>query len=130
MGYRELAGKIKDGYNSIKKEPVFKYFDITWNEKLETAEISVENDAEFKAIIIGSIEKSPTSRGYMYLFYTNNRKVPFPSIKEIMRRLNIVANGGILADKDAEYFDWEEYGSLEKQRIYFSEIIKREAETT
>jgi hypothetical protein len=39
MGYRELARKIKDGYNSLKREPVFKYFNITWNQKLGTAEI-------------------------------------------------------------------------------------------
>lgn len=128
MGYGELARKIKDGYNSLKREPVFKYFNITWNQKLGTAEILVENDAEFKAIIIGNTKKS-NSRGYMYLFYTNDRKVPFPSVKEIIRRLEIVANRGILADKDAEYFDWREYGSLEMQRIYFSEIIKREVKT-
>ena len=128
MGYKELARKIKDGYNSLKKESIFKYFNITWNQKLGTAEILVENDAEFKAIIIGNTKKSD-SRGYMYLFYTNDRKVPFPSVKEIIRRLEIVANRGILADKDAEYFDWREYGSLEMQRIYFSEIIKREVKT-
>lgn len=128
MGYGELARKIKDGYNSLKREPVFKYFNITWNQKLGTAEILVENDAEFKAIIIGNTKKS-NSRGYMYLFYTNDRKVPFPSVKEIIRRLEIVANRGILDDKDAEYFDWREYGSLEMQRIYFSEIIKREVKT-
>lgn len=128
MGYGELARKIKDGYNSLKREPVFKYFNITWNQKLGTAEILLENDAEFKAIIIGNTKKS-NSRGYMYLFYTNDREIPFPSVKEIIRRLEIVANRGILADKDAEYFDWREYGSLEMQRIYFSEIIKRETKT-
>lgn len=129
MGYKKLAKSIRDGYNSLKKEPIFKYFNIIWNQKLGTAEILVENDAGFKAIIIGSTKKS-NSRGYMYLFYTNDREVPFPSLKEIIRRLEIVANRGILADKDAEYFDWKEYGSLEMQRIYFSEIIKREAKTT
>ena len=50
--------------------------------------------------------------------------------KELERRLKIVASGERLTDQDAEYFDWEEYGSLEMQRIYFSEIIKREAKTT
>lgn len=126
MGYKELARNIRNGYHSLKKEPVFKYYNVTWNYELGTAEISVKNDAEFKAIIIGNTRSVPESRGYMYLFYTNDRKVPFPSIKEIVRRLKIVANKGILTDKDADYFDWEKYGSLEKQRIYFSEIIKRE----
>lgn len=130
MGYRELAVKIKNGYSSLKREPVFKCLDIIWNQKLKTAEISVVNDAVFKAIIIGSTQNLTTSRGYMYLFYTNDSKVLFPSVKEIIRRLKIVASGERLTDQDAEYFDWEEYGSLEMQRIYFSEIIKREAKTT
>ena len=112
------------------REPVFKCLDIIWNQKLKTAEISVVNDAEFKVIIIGSTQNLTTSRGYMYLFYTNDSKVLFPSVKEIIRRLKIVASGERLTDQDAEYFDWEEYGSLEMQRIYFSEIIKREAKTT
>ena len=130
MGYRELAVKIKNRYTSLKREPVFKCLDIIWNQKLKTAEISVVNDAEFKVIIIGSTQNLTTSRGYMYLFYTNDSKVLFPSVKEIIRRLKIVASGERLTDQDAEYFDWEEYGSLEMQRIYFSEIIKREAKTT
>lgn len=130
MGYRELAVKIKNGYSSLKREPVFKCLDIIWNQKLKTAEISVVNDAEFKVIIIGSTQNLTTSRGYMYLFYTNDSKVLFPSVKEIIRRSKIVASGERLTDQDAEYFDWEEYGSLEMQRIYFSEIIKREAKTT
>lgn len=130
MGYRELAVKIKNGYSSLKREPVFKCLDIIWNQKLKTAEISVVNDAEFKVIIIGSTQNLTTSRGYMYLFYTNDSKVLFPSVKEIIRRLKIVESGERLTDQDAEYFDWEEYGSLEMQRIYFSEIIKREAKTT
>ena len=130
MGYRELAVKIKNGYSSLKREPVFKCLDIIWNQKLKTAEISVVNDAEFKVIIIGSTQNLTTSRGYMYLFYTNDSKVLFPSVKEIIRRLKIVASGERLTDQDAEYFDWEEYGSLEMQRIYFSEIIKREAKPT
>lgn len=130
MEYRELAVKIKNGYSSLKREPVFKCLDIIWNQKLKTAEISVVNDAEFKVIIIGSTQNLTTSRGYMYLFYTNDSKVLFPSVKEIIRRLKIVASGERLTDQDAEYFDWEEYGSLEMQRIYFSEIIKREAKTT
>jgi len=129
MGYRELAVKIKNGYSSLKREPVFKCLDIIWNQKLKTAEISVVNDAGFKAIIIGSTQNLTTSRGYMYLFYTNDSKVLFPSVKEIIRRLKIVASGERLTDQDAEYFDWEEYGSLEMQRIYFSEIIKRKKTT-
>lgn len=35
----------------------------------------------------------------------------------------MVANKEIITDEDADYFDWDEYGSLELQREYFSEII-------
>lgn len=123
MSYKELAREIKAGYNDLKKDIIYKLYNVTWNDKLGTSEITVENDAEFKAIIIGNTRGMSKSRGYMYLFYTNDRSIPFPTIKEIERRLKIVADKEILTDEDASYFDWEEYGSLEKQREYFSEII-------
>lgn len=125
MGYNELAREIKAGYNELKKNIVYKLHNVTWNDELGTSEITVENDAEFKAIIVGNTNGMSKSRGYMYLFYTNDRNVPFPTIKEIERRLKIVANKEILTDEDAAYFDWEEYGSLEKQIEYFSEIIMK-----
>lgn len=118
-----LAREIKDGYNDLRKDTTYKLHHITWNKELATSEITIENDAEFKAIIIGNTNGMQKSRGYMYLFYTNDRRVPFPTTKEIERRLKIVANKEVLTDDDAKYFDWEEYGSLEKQREYFSEII-------
>lgn len=122
MNYNKLAKEIKNGYSDLKKNETYKLYHVTYNNELETSEITVENDAEFKAIIIGNTRNMPESRGYMYLFYTNDRSVSFPTIKEIERRLKIVADKKILTD-DAEYFDWEKYGSLEKQREYFSEII-------
>lgn len=81
------------------------------------------NDAGFRAIIIGNTSGIKKSRGYMYLFYTNNDTESFPTIKEIEHRLRVVANQEILTDKNTNYFDWEQYGSLEEQRKYFSEII-------
>lgn len=56
-------------------------------------------------------------------FYTNDDTESFPTIKEIEHRLKVIANQEILTDKNADYFDWEQYGSLEEQRKYFSEII-------
>lgn len=123
MCYKELARAIKAGYNDLKKNTVYKLHYVTWNDKLGTSEITVENDAEFKAIIIGDTRGMSKSRGYMYLFYTNDRNAPFPTVKEIECRLKIVANKKILTNEDAKYFDWDEYGSLKKQRDYFSEII-------
>lgn len=62
----------------------------------------------------------------MYLFYADDRNVLFPTIKELERRLKIIANKNILTEDDVSYYDWNEYGSLEKQREYFAEIIKQE----
>lgn len=125
MDYNKLAKEIKNGYNELKKDTTYKIYNVTWNEKLNISEITVENDSGFKAIIIGNTQNMSTSRGYMYLFYTNDRNVPFPTIKEIERRLKNVADKKILTDDDADYFDWKEYGSLENQREYFSEIINK-----
>lgn len=121
--YKALARAIRKGYNELKNNSIYKLYTVT-------PEIIVENDAGFKAVIIGNIKSTPQSRGYMYLFYANDTddtEIPFPTAKEIERRLKIVANKGILDDADADYFDWEEYGTLEKQREYFSEIVTKEA---
>lgn len=126
MNCNKLAKKIKNGYDFLTKNTVYKLYHVTWNDKLETSEITVENDAEFKAVIIGNTRNVPESKGYMYLFYADDRNVPFPTIKELERRLKIIANKDILTEDDASYYDWDEYGSLEKQREYFSEIIKQE----
>ncbi len=125
MNCKEMARKIKNGYNYLKRESVYKEYDIIWNRRWDIPEIYVKNDAEFKAIIIGNTGSQTEIGGFMYLFYTDDRKVPFPTIREIERRLKIVADGKILTEDDAAYFDWEKYGPLEDQRLYFSEIIKK-----
>jgi len=123
INYKELARKIKVGYNDLKKDTIYKSYHVIWNNELKTSEITVENDAGFRAIIIGNTNGVSKSRGYMYLFYTNDNNASFPTIKEIERRLKIVAAKQTLTDNDASYHDWKEYGTLEKQRQYFSEII-------
>lgn len=114
---------IRAARKELKQNEVYKLFNVIWNNDLGESEITVENDAGFRAIIIGNTSGIKKSRGYMYLFYTNNDTESFPTIKEIEHRLRVVANQEILTDKNANYFDWEQYGSLEEQRKYFSEII-------
>lgn len=123
MNYSKLARKIRNGYDELKQDTINKLFYVTWNRRLETSEITIRNDAGFKAIIIGDTRNHPDAKGYMYLFYTGNPHKPFPSIREIERRLEIVAQKGVLTKKDTRYFDWPEYGSLELQKQYFAEII-------
>lgn len=113
----DIASKIKAGYNELRKNTIYKTYTVTH-------EITVENDGGFRAIIIGNTSGTSNSRGYMNLFYTNDNHVSFPTIREIERRLKIIVNKEVLSDEDACYFDWEEFGTLEKQMEYFSEIIK------
>lgn len=113
MNYHRLAKEIRKGYAELKKDTIYKLYHVTWNNQLETSEITVENDSEFKVIIIGNTRNQPGARGYMYLFYTSDRRIPFPSLAEIERRLRTVSSKKILDKKDSSYFDWEEYGTLE-----------------
>lgn len=123
MYYNKIARDIRKGYMDLKKNTANKLYHVTWNDILGTSEITVKNDAGFKAIIVGNTSGVSKSKGYMYLFYTNDKNAPFPTVNEIERRLKSIANKEVLTDNDAYYFDWDEYGSLEKQREYFSEIV-------
>ena len=98
MTYLELARKIKSAYKELKQDEVYKLFNIIWNNDLGESEITVENDAGFRAIIIGNTSGVKKSRGYMYLFYTNDDTESFPTIKEIEHRLKVIANQEILTD--------------------------------
>lgn len=122
MTYTELARKIKNAYKELGKDEVYKLYNVMWNDDLDISGITVENDAGFRAVIIGNTSGTE-SRGYMYLFYTNDDSEVFPTVRKLARRLKAVAAQEVLTDENADYFDWEEYGSLEKQRAYFSEIV-------
>ena len=80
-------------------------YHATWNDELETSEITIEIDSGFKAIIIGNTMNMQEFRGYMYLFYTNDRSVSFPTIKDIDRRLEVVTDTNLT--DDASYINWE-----------------------
>lgn len=53
MTYLELARKIKSAYKELKQNEAYKLFNVIWNNDLGESEITVENDAGFRAIIIG-----------------------------------------------------------------------------
>lgn len=54
MTYLELARKIKSAYKELKQNEAYKLFNVIWNNDLGESEITVENDAGFRAIIIGN----------------------------------------------------------------------------
>lgn len=124
---RETATRIKSAYDDLKKDDIYKEYRVQWNNHIGSGipEITVINDAGFRAILIGDVRNAKDSRGYMYLFYTNDENVKFPSITEITRRLQIIANEEVLEGDTVAYYDWPEYGSLKKQRKYFAEIVNR-----
>lgn len=40
MSYKELAREIKAGYNDLKKDTTYKLYNVTWNNELETSELT------------------------------------------------------------------------------------------
>ncbi len=79
MTYLELARKIKSAYKELKQDEVYKLFNIIWNNDLGESEITVENDAGFRAIIIGNTSGVKKSRGY------TNRRQHMQLTKEITK---------------------------------------------
>lgn len=53
MNYLELARMIKSAYKELKQNEVYKLFNVIWNMTLRNQK-SLENDAGFRAIIIGN----------------------------------------------------------------------------
>jgi hypothetical protein len=67
MNCKELARKIKNGYNYLKREFVYKEYYIIWNRRWDIPEIYVKNDAEFKEIIIGNTGSQTEIGGFHVL---------------------------------------------------------------
>lgn len=120
----ELAKQITRAGKIIAADPVAKdylliprygYINNIW----------VTSDSGFEAIVIGDTN-SCNSRGYMYLYHKNTpKRNSFPSATKIAKLLKDVCEKKPLetGEGKAAYYDWEEYGSLEKQRDYFSQVV-------
>lgn len=76
--------------------------------------------------MVDSILEGKNTDGYMCL-YTNNtpKRNSFPSTNEITELLYKILKKEKLetGEGKAAYFDWKEFGGLDKQLCYFSKVI-------
>lgn len=117
-----LAKKISKAGRIIAKDSISKDYNVG---SIGSGAIIVRSDSGYEAIYIGNLEGRNTD-GYMCL-YTNNtpKRNSFPNSEIIAELLEQVVKKEKLetGEGKAMYYDWEEYGGIEKQLNYFSEIV-------
>jgi len=122
-----LAEKISKAGKYIAKDEIGKDYYIGCSDLSFEGGIIVTSDSGYEAIYIGDI-RSGSTNGYMCL-YTNNtpKRNSFPSAAETAELLQKVPNCERLPEGEgkAAYYNQEEYGGIEKQLKYFSEVVKR-----
>lgn len=87
--------------------------------------IIVTSDGGYEAIYIGNLEGKSTD-GYMCLYTKNTpKRNSFPDESTIIKLLSKVLKKEKLktGEGKAAYYDWEEFGGMEKQINYFSKIV-------
>ncbi len=123
---RILAKKIKAAGLIISKDYVAKDYTV---HKSKLGSIIVTSDGGYEAIYIGNLEGKSTD-GFMCL-YTNStpKRNSFPSQTEIQELLFKVMIKERLEEGEgkAGYHNWKEFGGMEKQLNYFSNIVKESA---
>jgi len=121
---QKLAEKISKAGSIISKDRISKDYIIGEG---YTNSIIVRSDSGYEAIYIGNIDGNNID-GYMCL-YTNNthKRNSFPNKNTIAEFLEKVLKKEKLeiGEGKAAYFDWKEFGGIEKQLNYFSEIIRK-----
>jgi len=117
-----LAAMISKAGCIVSKDPIKK--DLIIGDGYAHS-IIVRSDSGYEAIYIGNLEGGNTD-GYMCL-YTNNtpKRNSFPDKNVIAELLEKVLKKKKLevGEGKAAYYDWEEFGGMEKQLTYFSEIV-------
>lgn len=117
-----LAEKIAKAGKIIAGDSISKDYLVFHNLR---GEITVTSDSGFEAILIGNAERGSRD-GFMYLFFKNTpQRNSYPSVYEIAALLRLVVLGKRLPEGEgkAAYHDWEEYGGMERQLRYFSELV-------
>lgn len=120
----KLASNISRAGRVISKDSINKYYTVAQD---GDDCIEVTSDSGYESICIGNII-SKDSKGYMYLYSNNtSERNSFPKEKEIAELLEKVLNKEKLetGEGKASYFDWEQFGGIEKQLDYFSELVKK-----
>lgn len=117
----ELAKRIKKAGRDIAADHIAKDYHLAGIDVKDG--IVITSDSGYEAITIGKIYGR---KGYMYLF-TNcpDKRNSFPETKELAMLLGKVVNKELLPEGNgkAAYHRWKEYGSIEKQLKYYSQIV-------
>lgn len=120
----KLASDISRAGRVISKDSINKYYTVA-HDGYDCIEVT--SDSGYESICIGNVT-SKDSNGYMYLYTKNtSERNSFPSEKEIAELLEKILNKEKLetGEGKAAYFDWDEFGSLNKQLDYFSDLVKK-----
>lgn len=121
-----LAKDISRAGKEIAHDNINKDYRIGYGRNM----ITVTSDSGYEAILIGDVGRS-CKDGYMCL-YTNNteKRNSFPSARELAKLLEAVAERKELpeGERKAAYYDWPEFGGMEKQLEYFSRVVKNLAD--
>ncbi|CUP97906.1 Uncharacterised protein [uncultured Flavonifractor sp.] len=117
-----LAEKIAKAGKIIAGDSINKNYLVFHNLR---GEITVTSDSGFEAILIGNTERGSRD-GFMYLFFKNTaQQNSYPSVDKIAASLRQVVLEKRLPEGEgkATYHDWKEYGGMERQLRYFSELV-------
>lgn len=121
----KLAGDISRAGRDIAYDKICKDYYIGYGRNL----VTVVSDSGYEAIYIG--DSCSCKDGYMCL-YTNNteKRNSFPRVRELAELLKAVSEGEKLPEGEgkAAYYDWPEFGGMEKQLEYFSRVVKNLAD--
>lgn len=91
--------------------------------------ITVKSDSGYEVICIGDTASNNT-HGYMYLYSNNtSERNSFPCEDIIVNLLIKVFEKEMLETGEGKacYFDWPEYGGMNKQLNYFSKVVAKAA---
>lgn len=117
-----LARKIAKAGRIIAKDSISKYYNVG---SIGSGTITVKSDSGYEAIYIGNLEGQNTD-GYMCLYTKSTpQRNSFPNSETIAELLDKVVKKEKLetGEGKAMYYDWKEFGGIEKQLNYFSEIV-------
>lgn len=122
----DLARDISRAGKEIAHDDINKEYRIGYGRNM----IIITSDSGYEAILIGDVGRL-CKDGYMCL-YTNNteKRNSFPSVRELAKLLEAVAEGKKLPEGEgkAAYYDWPEFGGLDRQLEYFSRVVKNLAD--
>lgn len=121
----DLARDISRAGKEIANDDINKEYRIGYGRN----KIIITSDSGYEAIHIG--DSCSCKDGYMCL-YTNNteKRNSFPRVRELAKLLKAVSEGEKLpeGEEKAAYYDWPEFGGMEKQLEYFSRVVKNLAD--